>query len=164
MCYLLGLYKDGLTKCVTIFCLFVCVSVFISDCQCSNLTFMMLPTSHYDTFCPLSNFCAYGLYASQYQYISSVHVCMLHIYHSFEPEKSPYVCMKIRLTDPVLLSFTAVCINWESGWYSVLACTIAKTEVLSVHFTFHWLNYSLPTISLFSHHCCMLRCNVCWAD
>lgn len=45
----------------------------------------------YDTFCPLSNFCAYGLYASQYQYISDV--CMLHIYHSFEPEKSPCVCV-----------------------------------------------------------------------
>lgn len=64
---------------------------------------------HYNTFCPLSNFCAYGLYASQYQYISSV--CMLHIYHSFEPEKSPCVCMKIRLTDLALLSFTAVCIT-----------------------------------------------------
>jgi hypothetical protein len=63
----------------------------------------------YDTFCPLSNFCAYGLYASQYQYISSV--CMLHIYDSFGPGKSPCLCMKIRFTDPALLSFTAVCIT-----------------------------------------------------
>lgn len=140
---LVDLYKDGLTKyfngdgkghgtyylILIVLLSSVCVSVLLFVCQflyqiasVQTLTLMMLPTPQYDTFCPLSNFCAYGLCASQYQYISSV--CILHIYHSFEPEKSPCVCMKIRLAHPALLSFTAVCIT-ECGRYSVLACTLA---------------------------------------
>ena len=101
----------------------------------------------YYTFFPLSYFFAGGLYALQYQYISSVH--MLHVYHSFEPEKSPCVCMKIRLIDPALLSFTAVCRVWMVLSIILYTC---KNRGAVCTLSLDWLNHSLPTISPFVHY------------
>jgi len=129
---LVDLYKDGLTKyfngdgkghgtyylILIVLLSSVCVSVLLFVCQflyqiasVQTLTLMMLPTPQYDTFCPLSNFCAYGLCASQYQYKA------VYVYYTFTivlSQKRAHVCV------------------WKSGLHTQLYFHSLQFVLLSV--------------------------------
>lgn len=104
--------------------LFVCVSDFISDCQCSNLKFMMLLNPRMIHFVPF--------------YTSVLMVCMLHstciqavyVCYTFTivlSQKRARMC--VYENQAYRPSFTFIYCSlyyWKCGRYSVLACTLAK--------------------------------------